>query len=93
MAHNLFISYDLNFPGQGYDRITAAIKELGPWARVHRSLWYVNSTRSVEDAAQYLRSMIDQNDALIVIDASNNNAYWYTLDPQVSQHMIDNWYK
>lgn len=93
MAHNLFISYDLNVSGQNYSRIIDLIKELGPWAKVQRSLWYVKSNRSAEDAARYLRSVIDNNDALIVIDASNNNAYWYSHDSEVSQHMIDHWYK
>ena len=93
MAHNLFISYDLNTPGQGYERIIDLIKELGPWAKVQKSLWYVKSNRSADDAARYLRSVIDNNDSLIVIDASSNNAYWYTQDSQISNHLIEHWYK
>ena len=93
MAHNLFISYDLNYPGQGYEQIIERIKELGPWAKVQKSLWYVKSNRSAEDAAKYLRGAVDNNDGLIVIDASSNNAYWYTQDNKVSQHMIEYWHK
>lgn len=93
MAHNLFISYDLYMPGQGYDRIIDLIKQLGPWAKVQKSLWYVSSNRSAEEAAKFLRTAIDNNDALIVVDASNNNAYWYSSDQAVTKQMVDHWYK
>ena len=31
MAHNIFVAYDLDKPGQNYDAIHAKIKSLGPW--------------------------------------------------------------
>jgi hypothetical protein len=41
MANNLFISYDLYNPGQGYEAVIEEIKSLGGWAKVHQSCWYV----------------------------------------------------
>ena len=43
MANNLFVSYDLHAPNKNYEAVTKAIKELGDWAKVHYSYFYVKS--------------------------------------------------
>lgn len=89
MANNLFISYDLISPGQGYEKVIAAIKSLGSWAKVHYSLFYVSTEYSCQQAAEVVRKAMDANDKLIVIDAKE--AYWYNLDPAVSTAIQNNW--
>jgi hypothetical protein len=91
MANNLFISYDLFVPGQGYDKVAAAIKSLGTWAKVQMSLWYVKSNHSANRAAEIVWAAMDANDSLIVIDATNNNAVWYNLTPEVSTFIQNHW--
>ncbi|HCF4144662.1 MULTISPECIES: hypothetical protein [Pseudomonas] len=91
MANNLFISYDLSYPGQHYERVAEAIKKMGAWAKVQKSCWYVNSPYSAEYVAKQVWASMDSNDNLIVVDASNNDAYWYNLDPQVSSHLQAQW--
>lgn len=91
MANNLFISYDLHQPGQNYAAVEEAIKELGNWAKVHYSLWYVNSTRTVKQAAQHVWAAMDRNDKLIVVDATHNDAYWYNLPDDVSRFVQEQW--
>ncbi len=91
MANNLFISYDLNTPGQDYSKVIETIKSLGYWAKVHKSVWYVNANLSAEQAAKKLWPGMDKNDSLIVIDASNNDAFWYNLSEQISKHMQEQW--
>ncbi|MGN6655522.1 MAG: hypothetical protein ACTHJ9_09305 [Rhodanobacter sp.] len=93
MASNLFISYDLYNPGKDYSKVIEAIKALGNWAKVHKSVWYVKSTLSCEQAAKKVWATMDANDSLIVIDSTTNNAYWYNLADEVSKHMQDQWYK
>jgi hypothetical protein len=90
--NNLFVSYDLISPGQNYDEVVAAIKSLGSWAKVHYSLWYVKSAHSASKAAEIVRAAQDVNDSLIVIDASNNNAAWYNLKPEVEKHLKEQWH-
>ncbi|MGP6424594.1 MULTISPECIES: hypothetical protein [unclassified Pseudomonas] len=91
MANNLFISYDLRSPGQSYSRVIEAIKSLGPWAKVQESVWYVNAALTAEFAAKHVRAEMDENDRLIVVDASNNDAYWFNLTESVAKHMQNNW--
>ncbi|MGE5523161.1 MAG: hypothetical protein ACM3SS_05545 [Rhodospirillaceae bacterium] len=91
MANNLFISYDLMTPGQGYDKVVERIKSLGSWAKVHYSLWYVSSSSSAKDACAHVWSVMDANDKLIVIDAKNNSAAWQNLDTEVAKYIRDTW--
>jgi len=89
MANNLFISYDLIAPGQHYPEVIAAIQALGAWAKVHYSLFYVKTTLSASEAATKVRTVMDSNDKLIVIDAKD--AYWYNLPKEVEDQIKQQW--
>lgn len=91
MAYNLFVSYDLDQPGQNYPRVEAAIKQLGVAVKVHMSLYYVKSQYTSEQACQHVQKAIDRNDRLIVIDA--NNAHWMNPLTGSAQVMQSNWPK
>ena len=91
MENNLFISYDLNSPGQDYEVIFNEIKSLGSWAKVQKSFWYVNSHLTAKEAFDRIRNKMDSNDSLIIVDASNNNASWYGLSDKVSEHIKNKW--
>ena len=92
MANNLFISYDLNSPGQNYEKLIAAMKTLGPWAKLQQSFWYVNSALDAAAAANKLREFTDSNDYLVVVDATNNNAYWFNCIEPVSNQLKEQWW-
>ncbi len=93
MHNNLFVSYDLNSPGQDYSSVIDEIKSLGSWAKVQKSFWYVSSNLSAKQAAERVWAKMDRNDSLIVVDASNENSYWYNLSDTVSKQIQDNWVK
>ena len=87
------ISYDLNSMGQDYPSVTKAIQSLGSWARVQKSVWYVESAFNAESAAHKIYASMDANDSLIVIDASSNEAFWYGVSDEVGQHLQAHWSK
>ena len=91
MKNNLFISYDLNSPGQDYTTVINKIHSLGLWAKVQKSHFFVSTNLSAEQAREAVWSVLDNNDSLIVIDASNNNARWNNLLPEVTKQIQDNW--
>lgn len=93
MANNLFISYDLNSPGQDYEEVISEIKTLGSWAKVQKSFWYVNSNLTAKEARARLLAKMDDNDSLIVIDSTNNSASWHNLSDAVGAHIRDKWVK
>ncbi|EEU9460170.1 hypothetical protein [Escherichia coli] len=92
MANNLFITYDL-IKTKDYAAVYDAIKSLGNWALTTESNWYVNCSYSAEDAAQIVRAVMDSDDKLIVVDATNNSAYWYNLSDEVSNQILTEWNK
>lgn len=91
MANNLFISYDLHPPGQNYNAVIAEIKTLGPWAKIHYSLFYVKSELSSRQALARVWAVMDPNDRLIVIDTTNNMAAWQNLPADVEGHLMERW--
>ena len=91
MANNLFISYDLYQPGQNYELVAKAIKELGSWAKVQKSFWYVRSNLSSSLACQRVWRSMDNNDSLIVVDATNNTATWQSISPEVAKFIQQAW--
>ncbi len=80
MANNIFVSYDLNNPGQNYETVIAEIKKHGTWVKVEYSLFFLSTDESPKSIAEAVWRVMDQNDRLIVIDAKNNQGYWYLPD-------------
>lgn len=78
-------------PGQNYDTVIDAIKLLGAWAKIHQSFWYVSSNFSAKDAAEQVWRTMDSNDKLLVVNSSTNDAYWYNLPGNVSEHIQQHW--
>lgn len=91
MANNLHISYDLNNPGQNYSAVIDKIKALGGWAKIHKSYWYVDSNLSATEAADAVWSVMDTNDTVYVVDATNNDAAWHNLTDEVRQYIQQHW--
>lgn len=91
MANNLHISYDLNTPGQNYDAVIEEIKKLGNWAKVHKSFWYVNSSLTAAQARDRIWAVMDKNDTVYVVDATNNSAGWNNLSDKASAFIKDKW--
>jgi hypothetical protein len=93
MANNLFVSYDLNSTNRNYDGVIEEIKNLGDWAAVQKSVWYLNTSLNAQSVAEKIYSHMDSNDTLIVIDTVNNDAYWYNLSEEVAKHIQNYWNK
>jgi len=91
MARNLIISYDLYNPGQDYSKVIEAIKGLGSWAKIQKSVWYVKSELSAAQAVNVIWPKMDKNDSLFVADCKNNEAAWQNLSKEVSDYLIANW--
>ena len=91
MSNNLIVSYDLHSLGQNYHDVIEAIKSLGSWAKVQQSVWYVSSHLTAEQALQKVKTNMDSNDSLIVVNATSNNASWHNLSDEVASHIRRNW--
>lgn len=72
MPSNLFIAYDLNSPGQNYDVVRDAIRELGPNWQFQFSLFYVHTNLTPTEAYNHVVRVMDSNDRLAVIVCSDS---------------------
>jgi hypothetical protein len=91
MPNNLHISYDLKNPGRDYEAVIGVIKGLGSWAKIHYSFWYVDSRFTTSQARDAILRVLDSNDTVYVVDASNNDAAWHNLSSQVAEHIGQRW--
>ncbi|WP_069997771.1 hypothetical protein [Cellulosilyticum sp. I15G10I2] len=73
------ISYDLNKSGQDYNSLYEAIKACSysdTWWHYLDSTWIIKSNLSVSQVSDKLKSVMDDNDSLLVIEVINNYAGW-----------------
>lgn len=91
MPNNLIISYDLYRPVQKYEEVAEAIKSLGNWAKIHDSVWYVNSRFDAQNAVNKIWAVMDANDTVLVVDVTNGNAAWENVSDEVANYMISQW--
>ncbi len=93
MANNLHISYDLDGKDRDYAPVIAAIKELGNWAKIEYSFFYVDSTHTAKQACDHVWTKMKDGDRLYVVDATNNVAAWRGLSDEVANHIKGYWHK
>ena len=71
------ISYDLGLPETipDYKRVTDYIKTFSFWAKPLQSVWFVLSEKSASVIRDELKTRIDQNDKIFVIEVKG---HWAT---------------
>jgi len=89
MPNNLFISYDLKKEDDA--ALTEHLKSLGIWARIHNRFWFLSSKLSAQQVEKRLRDYIGPDDSLVVIDSTNNDAFWFGVTKEVSEYLKANW--
>lgn len=70
------INYDLKRPGQNYEALYKAIKELGEWWHFLESTWLVDTNLNAEGIYNILSSAIDKNDFFLVIGVTSDYQGW-----------------
>ena len=81
---NLYISFEFNRPDRTYDRVVHAISTLGEsWTEIHYAHWHVRTALTAAQVRDRLKSIIDDKDRLVVIDASNDGLAWLNLREEI----------
>lgn len=76
------VSYDLNTPGQNYDRLIKRLTEIGA-KRILFSQWMLKSGLNAAELRDDLARYIDPNDKLLVADVTNAPLAWTTLRVEI----------
>ncbi len=70
----LLISYDLKQTDKDYSRLYDTIQHAGTtWWHYIESIWIIDTNLSLEECSNLLRSCIDCNDFLLVIDITDKD--------------------
>lgn len=75
------ITYDLNSPGQNYEKVIEAIKGAsnGVWCTYWKSSYLIKSNlKTAVDVFQKIKPHLDGNDRVLVIEVNNNKEGWLT---------------
>lgn len=68
------ITYDLNKPGQQYESLYVAIKQVGNWNHPLESVWFVEANNTISQVRDHLKPHIDANDKLFICLPCSNKA-------------------
>lgn len=82
MSKPYLITYDLNSPGQNYDKIIELIK--GDLSTAYCTYWkssfLIRSNYTPQQIVDTLKKHFDKNDRFLVIEVSDNYSGWLTDD-------------
>jgi len=73
------ISYDLRIPetSQDYKKLIDYIKTYPGYAKPLKSLWLINTGKTVAQVRDDLNKQVDSNDGILVIDVTDSD--WATI--------------
>ena len=76
------VTYDLNKTGQDYDSVYKAIKDAstGVWWHFLESTWIIKTHLTIQQVTDKVKSKMDDNDSLLVIEVKNNYSGWLPKD-------------
>lgn len=74
------VSYDLKKPGQNYDDLIEALKNSPNWWHYLESTWLIYTPETADQLSKRLLNHIDENDRLLVINATRPHAGWLPQD-------------
>ncbi|HBO17141.1 MAG: hypothetical protein UR69_C0002G0204 [Candidatus Moranbacteria bacterium GW2011_GWE2_35_2-] len=74
----VLVSYDLKAPGKNYAKLYESLKNRisTDYIKPLESVWLFKTTKSTSEISAILRSEIDQNDSLLVIQVTTNKDGW-----------------
>jgi len=70
------INYDLNKPGQNYEKLYEAIKSCGSWWHYLGSTWLVDTSLDATEIWEKLAPHVDANDYVLVIGVTRAYSGW-----------------
>jgi hypothetical protein len=79
----VLITYDLNAPGQNYNKVLEVIRSYPRWARLGTSAYEVGTYESVTTVRDNLLRVMNANDTVFVVDVTGMPAAWHGLPSDV----------
>lgn len=74
----MLVGYDLKKPGKDYSKLIDQLKSYKTWWHCLDSTWMIRTSLTHVALRDELRTFIDPNDKLLVIDVTGDAAAWTT---------------
>lgn len=74
------VSYDLNKTGKDYLGLHSELKKTYEWYHLLDSTWLLYTSETADQIWQRLKSHIDGNDNILIIQVTNNKQGWLNQD-------------
>jgi len=71
------VTYDLRKPGRNYDGLIDHLQSYAGWWHCLESMWFVESTLTAAELRDKIRTFVDANDGVLVMDVRTRS--WATL--------------
>lgn len=88
--NTILISYDLNTPGQDYDKLIEKLKSYGTYWHHLDSFWIIKTNQTYEQVRDIMETYLDNNDELLVIDITGDPAAWAGFSEKGAKWLKDN---
>jgi len=72
MSKPFMISYDLNDPGQKYDKVFEIIETFGSYIKLQKSFWLIRTDLTPNEMTDKLNAVLDSNDSLFICELTNS---------------------
>ena len=66
------VSYDLGQPQRDYEDLRKKIQSYGIWAKPLESLWLIKTNETASSIMEKLKTSIDKDDKLLIIEVKNH---------------------
>lgn len=88
----ILISYDLGGPETStqYEALIKYIKSYQLWAKPLDSFWLIKTDFSAVNVRDAIRQYIDENDKILVMDVTADEAAWSNLPKDVANWIKNN---
>ena len=87
----LLIGYDVHSPrSDAYDELVKAIQSLGTWWHHLETIWIVQCAHRPGEVRDRLKPRLGDQDQLLVIDISGDDAGWFGINESGSKWLQDN---
>ncbi|MED2985472.1 hypothetical protein P4311_29595 [Bacillus thuringiensis] len=84
------ITYDLISPGQDYSDLHEKIESYGKYSKRFDSFWLIDSDDTAGEIRDNLKTVLDKNDRLLIIEVKNHWASRNLADGMVNWLKNDN---
>lgn len=74
------VAYDLNTPGQDYNKVKQKLESLGPWCHYLESTYLIKSDLSFSDFQSQITSVMDKSDRALICESTGKIGGWLTDD-------------